>query len=85
MEYWSDCLSLVNSKLQRISMTTIYSYRRSVLGFRFSNTPALHEYVEKSRVMESPLPGRLTKAMPSRRALSPLRWKLGWILYVSIV
>ena len=57
MEYWSDGLSLVNSMHLRISMASVQGYRRSVLGFRFSNTPLLHKYVEQSKVMESPLPG----------------------------
>ena len=38
-------------------MASVQGCRRSVLGFRFSNTPLLHKYVEQRRVMESPLPG----------------------------
>jgi hypothetical protein len=48
----------------RISMASVQGYRRSVLGFRFSNTPILHKYVEQSRVMECLLSGGKPKLGP---------------------
>jgi hypothetical protein len=65
LEYWSDGLSFVNSMHRRICIASVLSHRRSILDFRFSNTPllspirrpTLHKYVEQSKVMESHLPG----------------------------
>jgi len=68
LEYWSDGLSIMNSMHQRISVASVLSYRRSVLGFRFlqySITPTLHKYVEQSSVIKSPLPGGKPKPGPS--------------------
>ena len=60
MEYWSDGLSLVNSMHLRISMASVQGYRRSVLGFRFSNTPLLQysiSMLSRAKLWRAPFQG----------------------------
>ena len=67
MEYWSDGLSLVNSMHMRISMAFVQGWRRSVLGFRFSNTPLLQysiSMLSRAESWRAPLPGGKPKPGP---------------------
>ena len=61
LECWSRARQLYASESP---MSSVQSYIRSALVFRFSNTPLLHKCIARSRVISGPLPGGKLKPGP---------------------
>ncbi len=53
MDYWSDGMGPETSMHQTISMASVSIYRKSVLGFCFSNIPLLQHSKSMSSSAES--------------------------------